>query len=84
MRIYEKIPSEGHRNIVGFRCNGCGITENGESIPKEWITNKVNSTHYCPGCTVYCASCKQGFSVSYVEYWFKNNLCDNCQGEEYV
>ena len=84
MKIYDKKPSDGYRNIVGYSCNSCNLTYTEETLPMSWLTlnfSSVPDEHYCPECIGSCYKCKTVFTLLYVKYWFKNGLCENCQEE---
>lgn len=76
MKLYNLVVFEGHKQVVGYRCNNCGDIESGEDIPKTWITE--HEKHYCNKCLVECNRCLKLFSVHYAEEWFDGDLCENC------
>lgn len=82
MKIYDKRPSEGHRNIVGYLCDYCEEFHRGEDLDSSWLQEQVELStahHYCPDCTTFCILCHQAFSKKYEEDWFKKGLCERCQ-----
>lgn len=77
MKIYDKHSSDEHRQIIGYRCDSCGLTSAGEDLPVDW--KDEYNVHTCLECLIPCNVCEELFTPDYVKYWFRKGLCENCQ-----
>lgn len=77
MKIYKLPSSEGHYELIGYRCDNCDLTIYGESSPLGFLIE--HDCHYCWECITYCHACCKTFSVKYAKDWFQKGLCENCQ-----
>ena len=79
MKVYNLQQSEGLNELIGYQCDSCGLTVDGEDLPSSFIVE--GNKHFCLDCQPTCIMCLNNFSIAYAQSWFVNNLCENCQDE---
>lgn len=77
MKVYSLQQSEGFNKLIGYQCDSCGLTVEGEDLPSYFLATW--GEHFCFECQEKCRYCENIFSIKYFNTWMKGGVCENCQ-----